>query len=575
MMKTSVIRLVGSILYLAVAHGFTVAPQSFMTHPAKSHLSSLIGSSRISKTLYESSLSSSSSSSSSQYEPPEVSEERKKNKKTAPYPKVGDLVRFYDLDGGNTKGQEFVGKITFIQPSKTSDDGTTAWLGEVTELDNLGDGYFDEFPSRKRRKSKLYNLSDLSPLIGSYVRTEAATKIPMDKMGRVIPAFEQYNLEGYNGPKSIVVNEDIVQTDYKKYSQLKGQLLKDAAIAGLVGTLIADLVGGFEVALDYAVGALAGVGYLFFLTIKTDTVGSPNSKYGSSVSNLRFVLPLLVLVGISIQNLTAGDNSPISGSMNIFNTVSKEQFGAAMLGFLTYRLPLFVSQLVPEITNTSGMTLPGSAGLAMQLARESKANAKSKVDPLADTFVTVLLVSGPPGTDRSNLVKKLIEDGVGKFVEPKYIDKMKEPVLFEQLETKASFLQVDRTGRYGLTKDSILKAVPKSEEENGKTQVVVVDADVQLSKKMTEVGGTRLVGVWVGHDSLEKFERTLNQQIDSGMIPIPEDETKESVLRSQVRQIVKDIEYGIVSGIFEFTILNDDFDSSLTQIKNAAEYCFK
>lgn len=571
-MKTSfLVILVSSLQLINVTDCFTLPLASQQAVAATRNISTaFISFKKTSTTLFESS---------PKYERPEISEEKKKlKKKEAPFPKVGDLVRFYDLDGGKSKGQEFVGKITFIQPSKKYDEdnvGSITWMGEVTELDDLGDGYYDEYPSRKRRKSKLYNLSELSPLIGSYVRTEAATKIPRDKMGRVVPAFEKYNLVDYKGPQSMVVNESVVQSDLQKYLQLKTQLLKDAALAGFAGTVVADLIGGFEVALVYAIGALAGVGYLFFLTIKTDTVGSPYAKYGSNVSNLRFVLPLLVLVGISFQNLTSGDHSPMNGSMNIFSTVTKEQFGSAMLGFLTYRLPLLVSQLVPEITNTSGITLPGSAGIAVQLARDSKANSKNKVDLLTDQLVTVFLVSGPSGTDRSNLVKKLIEDSGGKFVEPKYIDRVKEPVLFEQLESKDGFLQVERTGRYGITKNGILNAVPKSNDANDKKTVVVIDADVSLSQKLTSVGGTRIVGVWIGHDSLEKFEKNLNLQIDSGMITIPEDETKESILRSQVRQIVKDIEYGIVSGIFEFTILNDDFDSSLSQLKNAAEYCFK
>ena len=58
-------------------------------------------------------------------------------------------------------------------------------------------------------------------------------------------------------------------------------------------------------------------------------------------------------------------------------------------------------------------------------------------------------------------------------------------------------------------------------------------------------------------------------------ISIPEDETRESIVRAKIREIVRDIEYGIVSGVFEFTILNDDPEDSLKQLKAAAEYSFK
>jgi len=145
------------------------------------------------------------------------------------------------------------------------------------------------------------------------------------------------------------------------------------------------------------------------------------------------------------------------------------------------------------------------------------------------------------------------------------------------LENRNEILQVDITGRYGLTKSSLLDAAGKYMNENGEEmdQVVVIDANVELSKKLTNLGGIRLVGVWVALDELDKFELGLKKQVESGKIPVPEGETPDSVRRAKIREIVKDIEYGVVSGIFEFTVLNDDFDDSLLQLKNAAEYCFK
>jgi len=104
---------------------------------------------------------------------------------------------------------------------------------------------------------------------------------------------------------------------------------------------------------------------------------------------------------------------------------------------------------------------------------------------------------------------------------------------------------------------------------------VVVDADVELARKMVSLSGARLVGVWIGLDDLDKFESRLKAKIASGAIPIPDDETEDSILRAKVRQVVKDIEFGVVSGVFEFTILNEDVDESTRQLREAANYCFK
>eukprot|EP00979_Chaetoceros_neogracilis_P010094 scaffold2368_cov289-Chaetoceros_neogracile.AAC.19 len=507
------------------------------------------------------------------YEPPEVSEARANNK-IPPYPKISDLVRYYDLDGGKKEGQELVGKLSYIQSRSSSKDASVEWMADVTELDNVGGGYYAEYPSRRRRKSKLYNISQLSPLIGSYVRSEEAFKVPTDAMGNVKPLFDSFNLVDYQGPVAINVNQQVVDSDLQRYGDLKSQLLKDALITGLVGTLIADLIGGLGNALVYFAGAISGVGYLFFLSVKTDTVASADAKFGSSVANVRFALPLILLLSIAFQNLVSGG---VEFTMdNIFDSVTREQFCAAMLGFLTYRIPLFVSQLGPIIGETAGVALPGSAGIAMQMARDAKKTVEKK-DVIRDDLKTVLLVSGPAGTGKSVLVEKLIEEGGGKLVKPIYVDRVADPMGYEQLESRNEILQVDLTGRYGLTEDSVLNAVGKYKNEDGEEvdQVVVIDADVELSKKMTSVGGVRLVGVWVGLDALDKFEENLTEQIASGMIPIPDGENADSVRRTKIREIIKDIEYGVVSGIFEFTVLNDDFDDSLLQLKNAAEYCYK
>jgi len=63
--------------------------------------------------------------------------------------------------------------------------------------------------------------------------------------------------------------------------------------------------------------------------------------------------------------------------------------------------------------------------------------------------------------------------------------------------------------------------------------------------------------------------------VDSGEIAVPEDETRESVVRARVREVVQEIEFGISSGIFEFTILNENEADSLKQLQEAANYSFK
>ena len=515
------------------------------------------------------------------YSPPEDAETAKKTQPKLPQPKIGDMVRYFDMDGGLADGQVLVGKISLIQPIRsesTSEDGTNKWLVEINEMEDVGDGYYADYPSRKRRKCALRKLEEIAPLPASFVRTEDAYKVPLERgTNRPLPSHPTYDLIGYEGPAAVPINEDVVKADGENYGKIKFSLIRNAAFAGAAGAIVAQFVLGSDIAVIYAAGALAGVLYLFFLGIKTDTVGSADAKLGSNVSNLRFVFPGLVLVGVALNNKMSGDSNPVS-TPGIFSTVTPQQFGAAMAGFLTYRVPLFVSQLAPVVSESATELIPGSAGMAVRMAQDAK---KRGVDmsllqnASTDGLTTVFLVSGPEATGKTTLVNKLLESD-SRFVRPQLVDKIADGLKFERLLQRDEFLEVDQSGRYGLSKEGVLKAVEQSstDAENGEPRVVVVDADVELAKKMVNLSGARLVGVWVGLDDLDKFESRLKMKISSGVVPIPEDETEESVLRTKIRQVVKDIEFGVVSGVFEFTILNEDIDDSLKQLKDAASYCF-
>lgn len=503
------------------------------------------------------------------YIPPE-SKEHKVSVREPPYPKVGDIVRYYDLDGGSEKGQILVGKIVLIQPiginsngrDNSSDDKDT-WLTEIVELDNVGDSYYAEYPSRERKRRKsLRKLEEVAPILASYVRSEDAFKVPINRNTQdPLTSFESYKLDGYKGPQAVPIDKAVLLVDEEKYVDLKGTLLKDASIVGTVGAIVAQLFKGTEDALIYAAGAAAGVCYLYFLSIKTDTLGTANAKFGKNISNFRFVLPVMVLAVVAVCNQNAEPTS-------YFSTVTPEQFASAMIGFLTYRIPLFLRQLQPLVSESALDIIPGSAGLALKVAQQNAEDTINKSESNADRLLPILVISGPPGTGKTTLVNALVEQSNGKFIRPSYYDRMVNGAKFELIESRGEFLEIDNTNRYGLTSGSLL-----STRDDG--SVLVIDASVSLAKKLTKVGGVRLIGIWVGLDSLDKFEARIRAQMDEGALKISKDESRESIIRAKIRETVQDIEYGVVSGIFEFTILNDDLQESIRQVQTAAQYCFK
>jgi guanylate kinase len=492
---------------------------------------------------------------------------------------VGDFVLYYDLDGGKAEGQVLVGKVTFIQRNVGSpSDEYDGWKLELSQMEDLGEGYFGEYSARQRGSRRaLRDLGSVRPLAATFVRTENAYKVnPVDKTtGQPIPRATRYDVVGYEGPFSGVnaIDWTVVEKDAEAYSLQKGQLLRAVAIAGVAGTLVADLVKGEQDAIIYAAGSLASVLYLLLLSVKTDTVATPEAKYGKSIANARWAMPALVLVGIALYNASLGEGNPVRDG-GLFDYITAEQYGAAILGFLTYRIPLFLIQIRNAFKDqeTGQAVLPGSAGVAMKLISEDKADSASDSTSLAsDSLKTVLLVSGPQATGRSDLVRQLIEQGEGKYVAPMRVDRIKDGPEFDRLERREAFLEVDESGRYGLTKEGILKSC----QACGRDSVVVIDANVDLAKQVTKISGLRLVSVWVGRESVQEFEQQLETDVERGIVRVSEDETKESVIRGKIRDIIQEIEYGISSGIFEFTILNANQEESLKQLREAASYCFK
>lgn len=158
-------------------------------------------------------------------------------KRGPPYPKIGDIVRYYDLDGGFEKGQVLVGKIVYISPMQKVQDqlGEKEWLVDLSELDYVGSGYYAEYSSRTAsRKRTTRDVRQVSPILGaSYVRSEDAYKIPMAKSSNAnqkdvpLVSFEKYNLDGYEGPKTnLVINDQVLESDFKRYEDLKVSFLR-------------------------------------------------------------------------------------------------------------------------------------------------------------------------------------------------------------------------------------------------------------------------------------------------------------------------------------------------------------
>ena len=227
----------------------------------------------------------------------------------------------------------------------------------------------------------------------------------------------------------------------------------------------------------------------------------------------------------------------------------------------------------------------GSAGVAAKLLGRGTQVGSDGTESVSNDMVTILLVSGPQATGRSELVQRLLDSDdykLSRLVAPKRVFRNVDGATYERLERRNEFLETNESDSSGLTADGILDAAAGLEEgiQVPNKNVVVIDASVELAKKLTTVNlgeNTRLIAVWVGLNSVKDFEQRLEQDIQSGDLVVPKDESKESFMRGRIKDIINEIDFGLGSGIFEFTILNDagDPDKSLKELKEAASYAFK
>ena len=570
------------------------------------------------------------------------------------YPAVGDIVRYYDLDGGNRKGQMMIGKISYI--SKNAGREKSGWTVEIIELDQLrnddtattgstGGVYYVDYPNYTTRKSKtiLRDLYDnVSPVACVFVNSESAYKVSIDKVTKQpLVRQEQYDLEGYEGPfvtnlpySSNIrpINTNVVLDDALRYDQLKLELLRNTALFGIVGSIATYLVtttttasssdnNGIEYALIYLSGVMANILYLFFLSMKTDTMAttSTNNKFGKIITNLRFVTPVIPLVGVSIYN----EIFPHEFQLSTFKLVSTQQFFAVTLGFLSYRVPLFFTQIQealndnkdmpssssvsvsstyqsidttsPTLTTstTLGTVTPGKVSLVSTIdAPTSTSSVATTTDKTLSTlkplfpikfnantkkneFFTIFLISGPSATGRSELVRRFVQESDGKFVLPNYIDRYNNATQFEYIDQRNGFIYKSNEDRYGLTRESLVQDVQKLDPTKS---VMILDTNVDFAIQLSNMGGgVRLVAVWVTLGSIKAFEERIGQQYDQQMKRISDtmpDEGRSTEIRARTMKVVQEIEMGISSGIFEFTIINDNDEQSLKELRDASKYCF-
>ncbi|CAM9582821.1 unnamed protein product [Discosporangium mesarthrocarpum] len=485
-----------------------------------------------------------------------------------PYPKVGDIVRYKgkwagDLDFGEVRQLRFV-------------EQTGKWRAYVLPLTDIGE---DQYVRKKNRKSAAEDVEDLRPVRAFYVRSVDGFKVMKDSVKKE-PRYisDGYKLDDFQLPKPVV---DPVKfaTDLQTYEVLKARILMDTATFGAVGTALALVFTGTDRGLLFGLGAAAAVAYVILLEKNADDVASGAQDNLSKLrGDARFLMPVLVVLLVALKNYLAHPEAA-----QFLNLIPKDEFFASILGFVApSRLPLLYRELRGSIRGEEVLDMmPGSVGQGRKMLKDMRKEEAGGADNgvLGTDTVNVIVVSGPRCLGKTRLVEDILEEDPrlskppwcttrparGSDVDGEVFNFM-EPLRFEQLQRAGSFLQTcqDQDGEsYGLRVTDVLALSDK-----GKT--CIIDADRTLVEQLMKVPEISLIGVWVSLDSMEAIQaRTRLTLLTRGAKEGPD---LDSQVRLLCKQAIDDIEFGVTSGVFEFTIINHDVEESLTSLRKAVQF---
>lgn len=320
-------------------------------------------------------------------------------------PQVGDVVKM----PSKWPGEWDVGQVDFVQYVGSRG----AYEVDLLPLKQIGDDMWC-MPGKKP----------------SMVRTDVA------KLGRLpteyVPERDAYrvnplDLEPLGGRK--VEDPDVTAQGLAEYAELKSEMLREAALLGGAGALASLPFFGPDVAGAFALGTASGCAYLFLLQRETDAVYSSGDmgRVLTALVNGRLAMPAVVLLVLAAQRAAGGAQLSLS-------LVPREQFGAVVLGFLTYKAPLLARQIVrgvQELTSNEDAQVPievgamptGSVGM---MAKVLKAGVRSKEEREAMAAANaaqaagrppskLIVLCGPSGVGKSTLIARLLAEAPERF----------------------------------------------------------------------------------------------------------------------------------------------------------------
>lgn len=518
-----------------------------------------------------------------------------------PEPRVGDVVAF----AGDWPGETSVGQIRSLQPRGDR------WLADVVPLeDQAGDVWRLPAAALARKRRTAVDVAELVPLEAApaaeddafvLTATEPSAAIkPLSgsAAGLLARAASYRALAPDFKPKGGRARVDYAaeERSREEYAALKRQLLTDSALASAAGLVaVTAATRDLDDARAFALGAAGGLAYVAGLSAFADRAGDDRREglFDVDLSKYRLAFPVAAFVVLAALDAASGKGG---GALRV---IPFDEFACAALGVVAYRVPLLARQVFGGggAEDIAAM-LPGSLGKgARELVKQRDAAAEDgdgEAEALAAAArrarQTVLVVCGPPGAGKSTLVDRLVAADP-RFAAPRWLSTDRDSA--DDVVDEAAFdgrddLAVVFGGDEALAEEETTlldRAVPKKrglaraelvDRADGKT--CVLDCDVETARRLEGLAGVRLVGVWVSLDSLGALRERLTK-VEAGRALARSDDVDAAqvaaVVSERLSTVVDDIDFGVRSPMFEFTIITSDAEAlSFAKLQKAAAYVF-
>ena len=478
-------------------------------------------------------------------------------------PQVGDVVKM----PSKWPGEWDVGQVDFVQFIGSRG----AYEVDLLPLKPIGENLY-RMPGKKP-SSQTLDVAKLGRLPTEYVPERDAFRV------------NSADLEPLGGKKK--ENPDVTAQGLAEYAQLKAELLREAALLGAAGAALALPTFGGDVSLTFGLGSLAGVAYLLLLQKEADAIATEEgmSKVVAALVGGRLGLPVVLFVFLASKQI-AGGNAQF-GTLAI---LPKEQYGAAVLGFFSYKLPLFVRNIgraLQELATNEDAKAPveagamptGSLGMAVRLAQsrlkssQAKAEAAAAGDLAAAATLRgpgLVVLCGPSGVGKSTLIARLLTDYPDRFgfsvsctTRPPRAgeqDGVSYSFLgdsdFDRMIANDEFIEWATVGgsRYGTS----VKGV-QAVSEQGK--LCLMDLDVQGAEALASRTDVRPFCIWVAPPSLDALRARLRARGTE----------KPEEVEKRIARATEEIEYSLSTRCFDKILLNDDLDACYDGLKAAIE----